>query len=346
MLEVNQLSLEVLVGKKWLPAVKEVSFSLEEGEILGIIGESGSGKTLTAKALMNILPPKVRIGGGTITYKNQNLQTLPEKEWRNIYGKEMSFIFQNPAVALNPVIRIGEQIMDAYLAHKSVSRSTAKTEALAILEQVGITEPERVFKAYPHELSGGMKQRVVIGIAVIHQPSIVIADEATTALDATVRKQILDLFRTLSRDLNISFILISHDIAAIKYIANSILLLYGGEKLEYGKVDDVFSNTRHPYTHDLLQAVPHHAIKGQRIKGIPGTLPNITASKSGCIYAPRCSYATDDCETLPPTLMEGGRHFVHGLVHQYACHHPLDKMNIVGKAVLEERRHEQTTTIN
>ncbi|MGI2297393.1 ABC transporter ATP-binding protein [Paenibacillus sp. GXUN7292] len=328
MLSVQQLSIELLVNQKWLTAVRPLSFELKKGEIMGVIGESGSGKSLLAKAIMNILPNRARIGGGSLFINDTNVLELSSKERLKWNGKKIAYIFQNPAAALNPIITIGQQLIDAIYAHQKLSKAEAIQIAKQALLDVGIQDAERVFKSYPHEISGGMKQRAVIAIAVIHQPDLLIADEATTALDATIRKQVLDLFRMLSQTKKISILFISHDIAAVKYVADQVLVLYGGHMLEYGSGQAVLKHAKHPYTEDLLKATPYQVQAGERLKGIAGQVPPITQNEQGCIYKDRCKLAHDRCRAFVPEF----RHPALESLHKYKCHldlfpntHPLEK---------------------
>lgn len=325
MLETEMLGLDLYIDKTWKPALHPLSFRLETGEITGIIGESGSGKSLLAKALMNILPARVRVASGSVRLHGTELMGLPRSRWRSIYGRKLAYIFQNPAGALNPLMRIGDQLLDALLAHADVPKKKAVLRALKALEEVGITDPERVFRAYPHEISGGMKQRAVIACAVIHEPDLLIADEATTALDATIRKQILDLFRMLSKQKRMSILYISHDIAAVQYLADKIMVLYGGMLLEAGLRSDVLEHPLHPYTADLLQAVPYHVKPGTKLAGIPGNVPPITAKPPGCVYEPRCRHATARCKEQVPAMVQAGVPKAAGEANAqaHACFHPL-----------------------
>jgi peptide/nickel transport system ATP-binding protein len=322
MLEVNNLSLELKVNEEWKSAISPLSFQLAKGKIMGVIGESGSGKSLLAKSIMNILPSRARVASGRITLSGTDLLSLSAKDRRQVYGKHMSYIFQNPAGALNPVLTIGDQLLDSIAAHEKLPKKMAINKALDSLLEVGIRDPERVFHAYPHEISGGMKQRAVIAAAVIHQPDVLIADEATTALDATIRKQILDLFRTLCAKKNISILYISHDISAVRYVANNILVLYGGQLLETGDSQSVLNRPEHPYTYDLLQAVPYHVKQGEKLRGIPGHVPPITSKPAGCIYAARCQLATSWCRSRAITISTEVKSEFR---HQYACHFPMSQ---------------------
>ncbi|WP_052330031.1 ABC transporter ATP-binding protein [Thermicanus aegyptius] len=321
MLTVKQLNIEVLQGKRWHSAVEQIGFTLEQGEILGIIGESGSGKSLTAKAIANILPRQARIASGEIYFLGHNLVHTPRTTWSRLYGQELSVIFQNPMTALNPVMRIGKQLTDAYRTHHRCSEQEAKRVAMNTLSLVGIHDPDRVYRSYPHELSGGMKQRVMIAIAVINKPRLLIADEPTTALDATIRKQILDLFLKLRKEMNLSILLISHDLGTIGYLCDQVLVLYGGRLLEKGSRQNLLTHPLHPYTKALLDAVPRMHGPLQLV-GIPGSVPNITEAKKGCIFAARCNYARSICAEIEPeltatTLPQGEKQAF------YACHFPL-----------------------
>lgn len=315
MLRVKGLNIDVLRGKTWINAVENVNFTVGEAEILGIIGESGSGKTLTAKAIAHILPENMKQASGEISLEGKQLELLTKKAWRTIYGKELSFIFQNPMTALNPVKKVGAQIVDTFKSFHACTFREAKAEAIHVLDQVGIKQPETVFHSYPHELSGGMKQRVMIAIAVINKPKLIIADEPTTALDATVKKEILDLFLKLRRELNVSIIFISHDIGAVSYLCDKILVLYGGKPVEQGPFSMLMAPA-HPYTKALLEAVPE--INGTRkLKGIPGSVPGLDDKLAGCIFAPRCSSHQSICDEKQPVLSERND------AHTFYCHNPL-----------------------
>ncbi|PLR75755.1 peptide ABC transporter ATP-binding protein [Bacillus sp. V3-13] len=328
MLEVSNLSINVFHKKKWYSSVSNVSLTVNKGDIVGIIGESGSGKTLTAKAISNLLPANVT-ADGEILFNGENLSKASGKQWQNIYGNKISYIFQNPMTALNPVMKIGVQVMDAYLAHHPKEKKQAKKIALETLEMAGIKEAERIFLSYPHELSGGLKQRVIIAIAIVNRPDLVIADEPTTALDAAVRKQILDLFINLRDQLGLSILLISHDISAIQYICDKIIVLYGGKLLEKGDCSVVLKAPAHPYTQALLQSIPR--MTGPReIKGIPGAVPSLSETFKGCNFAPRCPFKHELCTSEQPLLrVSGDPH------REVACHRPITALAEARKQAME-----------
>jgi len=320
MLSVQNLSIELYQDKQWKQAVRPLSFEMKKGEITGIIGESGSGKSLLAKAIMNILPERARVCEGAVFLNDFNLLELTEQERRSWNGKRISYIFQNPASALNPLMTIGQQLLDAIMAHAAIGKKEATNLAKQALTNVGIADPDRVYRSYPHEISGGMKQRAVIAISVVHQPDLIIADEATTALDATIRKQILDLFLSLRNKMNISILYISHDMAAIKYVSDQILVLYGGHLLEYGGSKALLERPIHPYTEDLLRAVPYHVPSGERLQGISGQVPPITQIHAGCVYADRCKFVTEACRQEKPQLQANEPEKDK---HQFYCHYSL-----------------------
>lgn len=316
MLTVENLSIGIHHQGSWAPAVENLCFTVNKGEIVGIIGESGSGKSLTAKAIANILPENIKQLSGLIHLDDIPLHLQSKKDWKTIYGKKISFIFQNPMAALNPLIRVGRQLINAYRAHHKCDYSTAKQRALETLRRVGIHENERVFQSFPYELSGGLKQRVMIGIAIINQPELLIADEPTTALDATVRKQIMELFLKLRAEDHLSIIFISHDISAVGYLCDKIVVLYGGQSLEQGDCGTILKSPAHPYTQALLQAVPR--LKGsKKLVSFNGTVPSPFEKKKGCIFAPRCLFKQDICDAIEPEKRVIADH------HSCSCLFPL-----------------------
>jgi len=294
-----------------VPALHDFSYTLDAGETLAIVGESGSGKSVGALALMRLIDdPPGRISDGTIRFHGRELLTLSESEMQKIRGNEIAMIFQEPMTSLNPVFTIAEQIVEAAQLHQDLNRQEAQAHALEMLQLVQITEPERRLNQYPHELSGGMCQRVMIAMAMACAPSILIADEPTTALDVTIQAQILDLMRDLKGRLGTAILLITHDLGVVVEMADRVLVIYAGRKVEEAPVRELLRSPRHPYTLGLLGAMPRlgDAGKGQRqrLKEIPGSVPSLLEPVSGCPFAPRCSMAMERCHAEPPPLEPQG----------------------------------------
>jgi len=285
-------------------AVRNVSFTLYEGEKLGIVGESGCGKTILMKALLQLLPSTATIDSGEIWFQGNNLVTLTEKELQGIRGKEIGMIFQDPMTSLNPTLKIGYQIAEGYRRHfPLISKKEAKERALELLQQVGISEPELRMEQYPHLLSGGIRQRAVIALALASKPSILIADEPTTALDVTVQAQILDLLLQLQQ----SILLITHDLSIVASFCDRVLVMYAGQIVEEATVSELFANPKHPYTKRLLQSIPR--IDGQEkiLHPIAGSPPDLSIPLQGCAFCSRCTEAIDICRTETPPLFGGNR---------------------------------------
>ena len=282
-----------------VPAVNDVSFEIRAGETLGLVGESGSGKSVTALSIMRLVQPPGRIAGGRLLFKGQDLLTLDEAAMRAIRGAEISLIFQEPMTALNPVFRIGDQIAEALLVHGRADRQQAKAKAVELLRSVRIPNPESQVTAYPHQLSGGMRQRVMIAIALACQPSLVIADEPTTALDVTIQAQILELLRDMRSALNLSLLLITHDLGVVAETADRVAVMYAGRVVETGPVREILRNPQHPYTRGLLASIPGGR-PGGRLRAIEGTVPMLGALPPGCAFNPRCPDRFEPCTTEPP----------------------------------------------
>jgi len=298
-------------------AVDGVSFDLEPGKSIGIVGESGSGKTVTAKALMNLLPSYAQVEG-TVTFDSRDVFAMAAKREKHFWGVEMTMIFQDPMTSLNPVKKIGEQIAEPLRVHLSRGRREALAEAGDLLEQVGIPEAGKRLTQYPHELSGGLRQRVVIAMALACGPRLLIADEPTTALDVTVQKHILDLLDDLRRDRGMSMILITHDLGVVKGRADEIMVMYAGHTVEEAPTDTLFAEMRHPYTEALIETIPKiNSASHTRLVPIPGQPPVTTSPPTGCPFADRCRYTTDRCVTQGPPLTPLGDD------HQVACHTPV-----------------------
>lgn len=302
-LEVNDLKFSFKTYGGIVKSVRGVSFDVDEGEIVGIVGESGCGKSVTAQCLVKLNPePPGFFEDGSIKYKGKEIINMSDKEMRKIRGLEIGFIFQDPMTSLNPTMKIGNQIEEIFIQRKLYNKKELKEKALEILKMVGISDGERRYNQYPHELSGGMKQRVMIAIALVGNPSVVIADEPTTSLDVTIEAQILDLLKDLQEKLKTSIILITHDLGVIAKMCDRVLVMYGGKIVERGLADDIFYNTKHPYTSGLLCSIASlETEKDEELEPIEGTPPDLFSPPPGCPFAPRCEYAMDVCyHTMPP----------------------------------------------
>jgi len=280
-------------------AVEGVTFKVNAGEVLGIAGESGSGKTVTAFSILNLVDPPGRIVDGKILFKGRDLLQADEESLRELRGNRIAMIFQDPMMTLNPVLRIDTQMTETVLAHEKVSRRSAFERAREALGQVGIPSPEERLKAYPHQFSGGMRQRVAIATALLHKPDLVIADEPTTALDVTIQGQILYEMQKLCRDTGTALMWITHDLAVIGGLADRVCIMYAGRVVESGRVDDVLDRPMHPYTRGLIGSVPSHNRRGQPLAQIPGMPPSLVHPPTGCAFRPRCSRALTICEQVP-----------------------------------------------
>jgi peptide/nickel transport system ATP-binding protein len=322
LLEIENLAVRFASEGGELNAVNGLSFSVEPGETLAIVGESGSGKSVTAMSVLRLLKsPPARITGRAL-FKGQDLFALPEPEMRRIRGNKIGMIFQEPMSSLNPVMAVGAQIAESVRLHQGVSRAQARDRALDLLSRVGIPAPERRMREYPHQLSGGMRQRVMIAIALACNPELLIADEPTTALDVTVQAQILDLMRGLKAEFGSAIILISHDLGVVAEIADRIIIMYAGRIVEQGTMRRILTAPMHPYTKGLLAAIPHLRVSScarepprRRLVEIPGVVPSLRERIAGCAFAPRCAHCTSICQTTPPPTVATGPD------HQVACHH-------------------------
>lgn len=300
-LEVKDLHVSFKTFGGEVKAVRGVTFDLYKGETLAIVGESGCGKSVTSQSIMRLIPnPPGKIINGSIHFKGNDLTKLKEQQMRNIRGADISMIFQDPMTALNPTIKIGEQIIEGILQHESISRQEAKKLALEMLELVGIPEPLERLNHYPHQFSGGMRQRIVIAMALVCQPEILIADEPTTALDVTIQAQILDLFRDIQKRTGVSIILITHDLGVVAQVADRIAVMYAGKIVEAGSRREIFYNPQHPYTKGLLNSVPRLDLEGADLVPIGGTPPDLFSPPSGCPFTARCSHAMEVCDRAYP----------------------------------------------
>nr|WP_290443378.1 ABC transporter ATP-binding protein [Sporolactobacillus kofuensis] len=293
-----------LIGRR-VQAVRGVSLDLNVGETLAIVGESGSGKSVTSKAIMGLIPnPPGEIAKGSISFEGKDLVQYSEKQMQKIRGKEISMIFQDPMTALNPTMKIGKQIMESLIKHQGMSKHDARERAIELLKLVGIPKPEKRVDEYPHQFSGGMRQRVVIAIALACNPKILIADEPTTALDVTIQAQILDLMRDLQKKTGTAIILITHDLGVVANIAQRVAVMYGGKIVETGTLDELFYHPKHPYTWGLLASMPKLHAKTDKLLAIPGTPPDLSDPPKGCPFAARCPHAMNVCTTHMPEYTE------------------------------------------
>ena len=304
LLEVQDLQTSFDLGGRPVVAVDGVGFSVSAGETLAIVGESGSGKSVTALSIMGLLPRRVgRITHGSIRLGTRELTGLDDTEMRGIRGKEIGMIFQEPMTSLNPVHTVGTQIAEVLVEHESLSAADARARAIEMLELVGIPEPSRRVDSYPHEMSGGMRQRAMIAMALACEPSLLIADEPTTALDVTIQAQILDLMDELQERLGMAIIFITHDLGVVAQMARRVVVMYAGQVVETGPVDEIFNRPKMPYTAGLIASIPRlGSSRGQRLRTIPGNVPSISNRPSGCRFGPRCAHASDACRDTAPSL--------------------------------------------
>jgi len=324
LLQVKGLRTQFVTSMGVVNAVNDVTFTVRSGDIVGLVGESGSGKTVAARSILQMVRHPGKVVAGSVTFDGQDLLSMPPGELRRIRGKRIAMVFQDPQAALNPVITVGNQLMEALRIH-GASADAARQRAIELFDQVGIPEPERRLSAYPHEFSGGMRQRVVIAIALANKPDLLIADEPTTALDVTIQAQILALLKRLRDELGIAIILITHDMGVVREMCSQVVVMYGGRVVEQGEVAEVLSRPRHPYTAALLAAMPsiHDRVEGQPLRAIPGTPPDPARLPAGCAFQPRCEVAEDRCASTAPQLLQLGSegHLAACLVTQDAPPH-------------------------
>ena len=319
LLEVDDLSTKFKTGRGLVRAVDGVSLTLDRGKALGIVGESGSGKTILSRSIMGLLPRRGVLRGGEVRFEGARIDQLSIKQMREYWGKEMAMIFQDPMTSLNPLMKIGAQITEPLKAHLGMQRETASNTAEKLLNDVGIPEAHRRLNQYPHELSGGMRQRVMIAIAMACGPTMLFADEPTTALDVTVQAQILDLLEDQRRDRNMSLILVTHDLGVVAGHTDEIIVMYAGKIVEKAPTDVLFSEMRHPYTEALLASIPKIEDPSHtRLHAIGGRPPDLVNPPDGCRFAPRCQYAQDRCRQEEPPLTVGDHPD-----HLYACWFPV-----------------------
>ncbi len=321
LLEVRGLSTHFFTRAGVVKAVNDISFTVNRGEVLGLVGESGSGKSMTGHSIMGLIDPPGRIVSGEVLFKGQDIRQLRPEAMRKLRGNRIAAVFQDPMMTLNPVLRVETQMVEAIRAHEKVSATAARARARDALAVVGIASPEDRLQAYPHQFSGGMRQRVAIAIALLNGPDLIIADEPTTALDVTIQGQILHEVQRLARESGTALIWITHDLSVVAGLADRICVMYAGRIVEQGRTDDVMAHPRHPYTKGLLDSVPARSPRGQLLPQIPGMTPSLLALPSGCSFRERCFRASHEC-TKPPSLDSDaawpGR--------SVSCHHPLQSI--------------------
>ena len=321
LLEVENLQTHFRAADGINRAVDGLNFHVNERETVAIVGESGCGKSVTAMSILRLIPEPPGKIAGSIRFNGRDLLKLSDREMRAIRGNEISMIFQEPMTSLNPVLTVGKQIGETLRLHQGMSSQQAEARAVEMLKLVGIPEPQRRVREYPHQLSGGMRQRVMIAIALACNPKLLIADEPTTALDVTIQAQILDLMRDLKNTVGAAIVIITHDLGVVAEVAERVIVMYAGRKVEEAAVDKLFRNPRHPYTQGLLGSMPKlgSSLTGEetRLQEIPGLVPSLKRKIDGCVFATRCAYATDLCRTIAPALEEKGEG------HIAACHYAI-----------------------
>ena len=315
LLEIKELVTEFHTEAGVARALDNVSFTLERGRVLGIVGESGSGKSVTAFSLMNLLEQPGKITGGQILFNGEELRNASVKRWSELRGDRIAMVFQDPMMSLNPVMKVGAQLAETVAIHRKASRSEIDDQVCEALKRVGIPAPRERMKAYPHELSGGMRQRVAIANAIINSPDLIIADEPTTALDVTIQAQILYEMKNLARESGTALIWITHDISVVKDLADDLCVMYAGRVIESGPVDQIIADPQHPYTRGLIDSLPHAENHGKRLYSIPGATPPLLSLPRGCHFAPRCTRARSECHQVPPVFTQG--------VREHRCFFPL-----------------------
>src|SRR5277367_1611519 len=311
LVEIHNLSVRFSAGSngsRTVAAVRDLNLTIEPGEVLGLVGESGSGKSVTSLALMRLLPPQASLSGEILLAENgkaQNLLQIPDNAVRRLRGSRMAMIFQEPMTALNPVMRVGDQIAEAILAHETIPAKEATARAIDAMNEVAIPDAARRSRDYPHQLSGGMRQRVMIAMAIVNRPQLLIADEPTTALDVTIQAQILDLLAALREKFGLAMLFISHDLAVVSQVADRVAVMYAGSVVELGAKRDIFQSPAHPYTRGLLHAVPDlKTERGRPLGTIEGTVPPLQAMPPGCAFEPRCGFRVPGCALALPPLVE------------------------------------------
>ena len=317
LLDVKELSVHFGDEKAPFKAVDRISYQVNQGEVLGIVGESGSGKSVSSLAVMGLIDFPGRVSAKGLEFEGKDLLSLPPKEKRELVGADIAMIFQDPMTSLNPAYTVGFQIMETIKAHQGGSKKERRERTLELLRLVGIPDPESRIDVYPHQLSGGMSQRVMIAMAIACKPRLLIADEPTTGLDVTIQAQIVDLLLELQQNECMSLILITHDLALVAEAAHRIIVMYAGQVVEEGRAEDIFREPKHPYTQALLRSLPEFAEGKSRLQSLPGVVPGKYDRPQGCLLNPRCPYATDLCRRVEPELRQVGN-------RQVKCHTPLN----------------------
>jgi dipeptide transport system ATP-binding protein len=320
LLEIENLSVEFPTQGGIMRAVDGVSLTLDEGEVLGVVGESGSGKSVTMLAVMGLIPYPGRVKADKLTFGGRDLLTMSEAERRRLTGKDVAMIFQEPTTSLNPSFTIGFQLAETLRLHEGMDRKAARRRSIELLEQVGIPSAESRLSAFPHQLSGGMNQRVMIAMAIACNPKLLIADEPTTALDVTIQAQILDLLMNLQKERNMALVMITHNMGVVAETARRVMVMYAGQIMEERSAADLFASPQHPYTAALLAALPERSEGATRLATIPGVVPGLYDRPKGCLFSPRCAYATEHSRTVRPEL----RPWAGGKIR---CHYPLGDPN-------------------
>ncbi|WP_214410231.1 dipeptide ABC transporter ATP-binding protein [Sphaerisporangium fuscum] len=324
LLRLRQVSTDIALRRGTVHALDGVDLDVRQGEILGIVGESGSGKTMTALSVMGLLPAGGAVTGGRILFGGRDLLSLPATEARRVRGVEMGMVFQDPLTSLNPTMRIGTQVAEPLRVHRGIGKAEARERAIDMLRRVGMPRPEKIVDDYPHQLSGGMRQRVVIAMALISSPRLLIADEPTTALDVTTQRQILELIDDLREEFGMAVILVTHDLGVIAGHADRVAVMYAGRVVETTSTEQLFRSPRHRYTEALMEALPESAVRGngadERLYSIPGLPPDLSRPLTGCRFAPRCRFATEECRTTDVALSDGE--------HRFACLHPVTPVTL------------------
>ena len=313
LLEVKDLTIHFQTEEGDVKAVNGISFSVDPGKTLGLVGETGAGKTTTALGILRLVPEPGKILGGSITYKGKNILELPDKEVQDLRGNEISMIFQDPMTALNPVMTVGDQIAEVILRHQKCTKVEAQQRMMAMLDKVGISGDRA--GDYPHQFSGGMKQRIVIAIALACNPKLLLADEPTTALDVTIQAQVMRMVNELKREFGTSMVLITHDLGIVAESCDTVAIIYAGEIVEYGSLEDIFDHTAHPYTQGLFGSIPRLDLDTERLQPIQGLMPDPINLPTGCPFHPRCPHATEVCARTNPAHQE----VTSG--HLVKCHH-------------------------
>ncbi|SMX29652.1 Oligopeptide transport ATP-binding protein OppD [Pelagimonas phthalicica] len=325
LLSVRDLTVKFAMRDQTVTALDQISFDLGKGERLGIVGESGAGKSITGFSLMNLLSRPGFIDSGSIQFEGEEIAGLPDRKMRSIRGNRMAMIFQDPMVTLNPVLTIGQQMVETLQAHRRLSRADAEQIAIMKLREVYIPSPEERLAQYPHELSGGMRQRIIIAMALLLEPQLIIADEPTTALDVTIQADIMELLLELCTSNMVGLILITHDLGVVSQMTERTLVMYAGRIIEAGKTREIINDPQHPYTQGLINALPQQTLPGHRLKQIPGNMPGLAAIPTGCAFNPRCPYAVDHCRSTRPETVSYAS-------VEVACH----EVNRLHNTVLED----------